>query len=92
MAVYRVDTLTDDPQPVFDWIGANVPEEQVVRTVAFDTVKGHYFKCVFRRQADAEAFHQRWNPEDSDPTVGAFGEGRSPVPQVPPGRRRKPGQ
>ena len=91
MAVYRVDTLADDPQPVFDWIEANVPASEVVRTVAFDTVKGHYFKCVFRRQSDAEAFHRAWNPDAADFAVGPVGEGPTPTPKIPPGRRRARG-
>ena len=87
MAVYRVDTLADDPQPVFDWIKANVLASEVVRTAAFDTVKGYYFKCIFRRQSDAEAFHRAWNPDATDFTVGPVGEGPTPVPMIPPGRR-----
>ena len=79
MAVYRVDVLTDEPDPVFDWVRANVPDSEVVRTVAFKTIRGHYFKCVFRRQSDAEAFHRRWRPETEDHTVEPFGS----KPQLP---------
>ena len=69
MAVYRVDFLTGEPDPVFDWVSANVPESSVVRTVAFKTYEGWYFKCVFKRQEDAEAFHRRWYPEAEDHSV-----------------------
>ncbi|PAP74787.1 hypothetical protein B1759_16540 [Rubrivirga sp. SAORIC476] len=82
MAVYRVDVLAAEPQPVFDWIKANVPEDQVVRVVAFESVKGHYFKCVFRRQSDAELFNRWWRPEVEDPTVNPFGHGPWPTPSI----------
>jgi len=74
MAVYRVDLLTDDPDPVFAWVRAYVPEAHVVRTVAFKTVKGSYFKCVFKNQEDAETFHRRWHPDAEEHTVRPFGE------------------
>ena len=95
MAVYRVDLLTDEPDPVFAWVKENVPESQVVRVVAFDTVKGHHFKCVFRRQSDAEAFHRRWHPDAEDHTVGPFGQDAPPpapraVEPTAAGRRRAP--
>jgi hypothetical protein len=69
MAVYRVDLLTGETDPVFDWVHANVPRQFVVRTVARKTGKGWYFKCVFKRQEDAEAFHRRWHPEAADHSV-----------------------
>jgi hypothetical protein len=75
MAVYRVDLLTDEPDPVFDWLGATVPRPFVVRSVAFKTLKGWYFKCVFKRREDAEAFHRRWYPEIEDHSVPPFGSG-----------------
>ena len=74
MAVFRVDLLTNEPDAVFDWLGVNVPESELVRAVAFRTVKGHHFKCVFRRRSDAEAFHRRWHPEAEDHTVEPFGQ------------------
>jgi hypothetical protein len=73
MAAYRVDLLTGEPDPVFDWVSANVPKPLVVRTVAFETVEGWYFKCVFKRREDAEAFHRRWYPEAEDHSVPPFG-------------------
>jgi hypothetical protein len=73
MAVYRVDLLTGEPDPVFDWVRENVPAPLVVRNVAYKTVKGWYFKCVFRRQEDAQAFHRRWHPASEDHVVQPWG-------------------
>jgi hypothetical protein len=73
MAIYRVDLLTGEPDPVFDWLGANVPEPYFIRSAAFKTVSGWYFKCVFKRQEDAEAFHHRWHPDAEDHSVAPFG-------------------
>jgi hypothetical protein len=72
MAVYRVDVLTEDPWPVFEWIEANVPGNLMVRRIAYKTVRGWYVKAVFKRQSDAELFHRRWHPEADDHTVAAF--------------------
>ena len=72
MAVYRVDLLTDEPDPVFDWVRAHLPESEVVRTVGYQVVDGWYFKCVFKTQAAAEAFHRRWHPDALDHTVPLF--------------------
>ncbi len=74
MAVFRVDVLVDDPQVVFDWIAGHIPEIFVVRTVGYHTLKGWYVKSVFKRQSDAELFHQRWHPEMTDHTVPPFGK------------------
>lgn len=63
MAVYRVDVLIADPDPVFQWIEDNVPKSLVVRKIGYKTVKGWYVKAVFKRQSDAELFHHRWYPE-----------------------------
>jgi hypothetical protein len=46
MAAYRVDLLTDNPYPVFGWIEGHVPREQMIRSVAYKTVKGWYMKIV----------------------------------------------
>ena len=73
MAVYRVDLLTDEPDPVYDWLAVTVPRPFVVRSVAFKTVRGWHFKCVFKRREDAEAFHRRWHPEVGDHSVLPFG-------------------
>ena len=74
MAVYRVDLLTTDADEVFDWIEAHVPKSRIVRTVAFEVVDGWYFKCVFKHQEDAEAFHRRWqNPDVMGTRSGPFG-------------------
>jgi len=72
MAVFRVDVLVDDPQPVFDWINEHVSQELVVRRVAYKTVNGWYVKTVFKRQSDAESFHRRWHPEAWSHTVEPF--------------------
>jgi hypothetical protein len=74
MAVFRVDVLVDDPQPVFDWIVDHIPEIFVVRTVGYNTLKGCYVKSVFKRQGDAELFHQRWYPDITNHTVLPFGK------------------
>jgi hypothetical protein len=63
MAAYRVDLLTDDPYPVFDWIDAEVTGK-VVRRVGYRTVIGWHMKVVFKRLEDAEAFHRRWRPAE----------------------------
>ena len=72
MAVYRVDLLTEDPWSVFKWIEDNVPKGLVVRKIAHKTLKGWYMKVVFKRQSDAELFHQHWYPDADDHTVAAF--------------------
>ena len=72
MAVYRVDVLIEDPEPVFKWIEDNVPNGLVVRKIAYKTDQGWYVKAVFKRQRDAELFHHRWYPEADDHTVAAF--------------------
>ena len=72
MAVYRVDLLTEDPWPVFKWVEDSVPKGVVVRKIAYKTFKGWYMKVVFKRQTDAELFHQRWYPDADDHTVAAF--------------------
>ena len=65
MGAYRVDLLTDDPHPVFDWIDAET-RGKVVRRVAQYTVTGWHMKVVFKRLDDAEAFHRRWRPSDGE--------------------------
>ena len=72
MAVYRVDVLVKDPNPVFDWLAENVKEDQLVRRIAYQTMKGWYVKTVFKRQMDAEAFHRHWLPESDSHTVEPF--------------------
>ena len=72
MAVFRVDVLVDDPQPVFDWINEHVPNGLVVRRIAYKAVKGWYMKTVFKRQSDAESFHRRWLPDAEDHIVEPF--------------------
>lgn len=74
MAVYRVDVLVDDPQPVFDWIEAHVPKRLVLRHVAYCTVRGWFHKVVFKRQDVAESFHRHWHPEADDHSVPPFGK------------------
>jgi hypothetical protein len=72
MAVYRVDLLTGEPEPVFEWLNATVPKPFLVRSVAFKTGSGWYFKCVFKRREDAEAFHHRWYPDAENHSVLPF--------------------
>jgi hypothetical protein len=72
MAVYRVDLKTVDPDPVFDWVRAHVPGSDVVRNVAYKMGDGWYFKCVFKTQEAAEAFHRRWYPDELDHSVPVF--------------------
>jgi hypothetical protein len=74
MAAYRVDLLTDDPEPVLQWIETHVPRACVVRAVAYKTVRGWYMKSVFSRRDHAEAFHRRWHPEAEDHSVPPWGE------------------
>ena len=72
MAVYRVDFLMEDSEPVFQWIEDNIPRSLVVRKIAYKTDQGWYVKAVFKRQRDAELFHHKWYPESDDHTVAAF--------------------
>ena len=72
MAVYRVDVLIEDPQPVFEWINNTIPKGVVVRKIAYKTPRGWYVKAVFKRQPDAELFHQRWHSDADDHTVELF--------------------
>lgn len=72
MAVYRVDLLIEDPEPVFKWTEDNVPKGFVVRRIGYKTTKGWYVKAVFKRHSDAELFHHRWYPDANDHTVAAF--------------------
>lgn len=73
MAVFRVDVLVDDPQPVFHWINEHVPKGLVVRAIAYKTVRGWYMKTVFKLQRDAESFNRQWHPDAEDHTVAPFG-------------------
>ena len=72
MAVYRVDVLVDDPEPIFNWLSENVDDHFLVRKMAYETVKGWYMKVVFKRQLDAESFHRKWHPESDTHTVTQF--------------------
>jgi hypothetical protein len=72
MAVFRVDVLVDDPQPVFHWINEHVPKGLVVRAIAYKTARGWYMKTVFKLQRDAESFNRRWHPDAEDHTVAPF--------------------
>jgi len=65
MPSYRVDLLTDDPYPVFDWIEREA-RGKVVRRVAQYTVIGWHMKVVFQRLDDAQAFHHHWRPADGE--------------------------
>jgi hypothetical protein len=72
MAIYRVDLLCDDPDPVFDWLEKNVEPGQLVRKIGYETVKGWYLKIVFKRPADAESFHRSFYPNELDHSVPVF--------------------
>lgn len=76
MAIYRVDVLVADPYPVFDWINEHVPPNLVVRRIAYKTLKGWYFKVVFKRVSDAELFHCQWLPDATDHSVEPFTDPR----------------
>ena len=74
MAAYRVDLLTHDPDPVFEWLDAQIPPHLMIRRVGYKTVRGWYMKVVFKRQEDAEAFHRQWHPEAEDHSVSPWGD------------------
>jgi hypothetical protein len=48
MAIFRVDLLVEDPQPVFDWIEKEIGKGFLVRKIAYKTVEGWYMKIVFK--------------------------------------------
>jgi len=73
MAVYRVDFLCDDPEPVFKWQRENILPGRIVRAIAYKTLKGWYIKTVFKRQDDAMTYHQHLFPDESDHSVPIFG-------------------
>jgi hypothetical protein len=73
MAVYRVDVLTDNPDSVVEWKQRHMQPGQMVRFIGYRTVRGWYFKCVFKRQEDASAFHREFYPEIDDHYVSAHG-------------------
>jgi hypothetical protein len=72
LAVYRVDYICEGPDPVFKWQRENIPQGQIVRAIAYETVKGWYIKSVFKCQEDAEAFHRFCYPDAEDHTVCVF--------------------
>jgi hypothetical protein len=59
-------------KPVFEWIEQHVQKNLVVRLVSYKSDRGWYVKAVFKRQSDAQLFHQRWFPDASDHTVEPF--------------------
>jgi len=63
MAVFRVHGVVDDPEEVYSWIRENIPDNQVVRQIAYKTRPGWWLKIVFKRQSDAEHFHRVWWPD-----------------------------
>jgi hypothetical protein len=70
--VYRVDVLVEDPDAVFRWQRENIPRDRIVRSVAYQTIRGWNIKTVFTRPDDAEAFNRHWHPELEDHTVPPF--------------------
>jgi hypothetical protein len=73
LAVYRVDFLCDDPEPVFKWQRENISPGSIIRAMTYKTVKGWYIKTVFKRQNDAMAYHQYLFPDAPDHSVLVFG-------------------
>ena len=61
MAVFRVDLVVENPDPVFDWLDENIAAGCLVRKMAYQTVKGWYMKVVFKRREDAESFNSYWH-------------------------------
>ena len=72
MAVYRVDLRCDDPQPIFDWLQANVRVGGVVRKIGYQLRNGWYMKIVFKQQPDAESFHRQFFPNETDHDVPVY--------------------
>jgi len=73
MAVYRVDFLCDDPEPIFKWQNENILPGSIIRSIAYKTERGWYIKTVFKRQVDAIAYHEYVYPDASDHLVSVFG-------------------
>ena len=61
---FRVHGFVNKPEDAFDWIEKNVQEDQVVRRIAYDTVKGWFVKLVFKREIDAEKFDDAYIVEE----------------------------
>lgn len=74
MAVYRVDYLCKDHEPVFKWQRENIPPGSIIRSVGYETNEGWYIKTVFKRQEDAMAYHRYLYPDESDHSVPVFGD------------------
>ncbi|MEP7336826.1 MAG: hypothetical protein ABI977_03710 [Acidobacteriota bacterium] len=73
MAVYRVDYLCDNPEPVFNWQRENILPGRIIRAVAYKTVKGWYIKTVFKQEEDAVVYHRHLFPDVRDYSVPVFG-------------------
>ena len=73
MAVYRVDVLTDDPDAIVEWKRKHMRSGQMVRFIGYQTIKGWYFKCVFKRHEDASTFHREFYPDTADHQVSVYG-------------------
>jgi hypothetical protein len=73
MAVFRIDLLVEDPNPVFDWLDENVVPGNLFRKMAYQTVKGWYMKVVFKRREDAESFNSHWHFVSRTKEVAPFG-------------------
>ena len=59
MSVQTFTLLVDDPQPVFDWLDAEV-ETGLVRQRADQTVRGWTFRVAFDEPDAARRFEERW--------------------------------
>jgi len=62
--IRRCDVLVDDPDPVFGWLRANIPD-RVVRKMAYETVLGWHIKIAVEGQDAVDRFWARWSDEDA---------------------------
>jgi hypothetical protein len=62
--IRRCDLLVDDPDPVFDWLRANI-DDRVVRKMAYETVLGWHIKIALEGQDAIDRFWARWSDDDA---------------------------
>jgi len=62
--IRRCDVLVDDPDPVFDWLLANIAD-RVVRKMAYKTVLGWHIKLALEGQDAVDRFWARWSDDDA---------------------------
>jgi hypothetical protein len=63
--IKRCDVLVDDPDPVFDWLRANI-HDRVVRKMAYETMLDWHIKIVLDGQDAVDRFWARWRDDDAD--------------------------